>query len=172
MKYLIPSLLAVSVSTPALAQDCHATYAARLADAKRAVVARDAYVDEHRAEYVAAAWFQLHCRFLTDLEITVRKLDDPNAFVCEKAKGKPKNLTAGLVANFGSTPLVSEFQNQAFFGPNHACMEQDSTQGAALVGLDEMTPIQKLEFLCLGNGSETCTKARVSIEAARAKNPQ
>jgi hypothetical protein len=172
MKYAVAILLAASISTPALAEDCQASFAARLADAKRAVIARDAYVEQHQAEYRAATWFTDHCRFLSELEIAIRKLDDPRAFVCEKARGRPKHLSADVVANFGSAPLVSQFQAEDFYGPNHMCMDQDRAHGVALVGLDEMTPIQKLEFLCAGDGSEKCLKARASTEAARVKGHQ
>jgi hypothetical protein len=157
-------------SSPALADDCAASFPARLADAKRALGERDLYIEQHQAEYRAAAWFADHCRFLSELEITVRKLDDPNTFVCDpKAKGRPKILSAELVANFQFTPNVSQFQGAEFYSPNHACFDQDRTNRVALIGLEALAPIEQLEFLCHADESEKCVRARESIAALRAR---
>lgn len=72
--------IASLVAAPAIAEpseECAESYASRLEDAKRAISDLDAYLLEYAKARPAIEWFEAHCRFLSELEIAVRKLDDP-----------------------------------------------------------------------------------------------
>jgi hypothetical protein len=96
------------VTSLAMAQTpCEETFPARLAAAKADVNAwfkeDDAYQKYLRSpQGKAMTFFSEHCRFLNQLEIAIRKLDDPLSFVCDPHAGpKPKALTTRLIAETG-----------------------------------------------------------------------
>lgn len=165
-------LAACAVHFPVLAQDtCAETYPARLADAKQAVARFETYQRRYAEARPALEWFQAHCRFLDELERVVRKLDDPNAFVCEQAKGRPKNLSAQLVIEFSVDPDVGSFQADQHHDLNNRCSERDAAERIGLVfgagsELDQVR--HRLLVVCYGDDRPACVKAREAIGAARA----
>lgn len=174
---LVLVLVAALWVAPALAQapaaQCASTFPARLADAKQAVAAHEAWLHEHEKARPAVEWFEAHCHFLSELERAVRKLDDPNAFVCDpKAKGRPKQLTAELVLEHSLEPNVGSFQADQHHDLNNRCAELDQAARVGLVfGELELKWLvaHKLEVSCYGDDSERCVQARATIAVARAK---
>lgn len=163
-------LLALLVCSVARAQEppdaCALSFPERLADAKRALAQSqdETAAYERSGARAAAEWFGAHCRFLEPLELAIRKLDDPNAFVCDpKAKGRPKRMTYEMVVSAPSA--ASQLQN--FRTENRQCEQSDRAARIALVGLDELGPLQQLELLCYADDRASCVKAREVLERAR-----
>lgn len=135
--------------------ECAATFPVRLADAQHAVLEHEAFMVEYEKARPAVEWFEAHCRFLNELELAARKVDDPNAFVCDaKAKGRPKNLTAELVMTYATIPSSSSYQEH--WGPDNRCEASDRAARIRLVGLDELDVAGKLRLFCFGRSSEKC----------------
>jgi hypothetical protein len=94
-------------SVAAAQTPCEETFPARLAAAKADVKEwfkeDDAYRKYLRSpQGKAMTFFSEHCRFLSQLEIAIRKLDDPLSFVCDPHAGpKPKALTTRVIAESG-----------------------------------------------------------------------
>lgn len=171
-------LLLLLISSPAAAQAerCAESFPARVADAKEAVFEYRAYLEQYEKARPAVEWFEAHCRFLTEREIAIRKLDDENAFVCDpKAKGRPKRLTSELVLRFSVLAPISDFQDDAFHGENHRCLERDRAERVGLVfgpraeGLDRLEQLlDEQEVMCWDDPRAPCVKARESMPAKRA----
>lgn len=170
---VLVALVAVQALAQAPAEQCAATFPARLADAKQAVVAFETYQRRYAEARPALEWFQAHCRFLDELERVVRKLDDPNAFVCDpKAKGRPKNLSAQLVLDFSVEPNVGSFQADEHHDLNNRCTELDEAERVGLVfgaGTEKDQVFHRLLVICFGDERASCVKAREAIAGARAK---
>jgi hypothetical protein len=115
------------------ATECRDTYAERLEDAKRAITATLAELRERKRVGADAAisWFDAHCRFLSKLEIVVRKLDDENAFVCDTAKGRPAALTGAFLLRYMNSPPAGEFQARR--AEDLACEPYDAAERESLV---------------------------------------
>lgn len=147
---------------------CAATYPARLADAKTGLAQYNTYMREAEKARPAVEWFSLHCRFLTELEITVRHIDDPNAFVCDPAaRGKPSNLTSELILNFSTLPTTMTFQTRQ--GENHMCSAADERAGRMVLAFGELTDIQVVEALCYEDDRPSCVRVRETIAKLKAK---
>jgi hypothetical protein len=158
-------LVLLAAAGTARAQDsCAASFPARLADAKLALVAWADAIEAFDAARPRVEWFEAHCRFLSPLERAVRKLDDANAFVCDARK--PAGLTADLVIRYSVAPSVGVYQ--AEHGENHRCQVADR---AARIGLVFVEPslLERLAVLCWDNDTPRCVTARAAIDAARAK---
>jgi hypothetical protein len=157
--------------TPPPEAQCAASFPKRLADAKQAIVQHGDFMAGYKAARPALEWFEAHCRFLSELELAVRKLDDPNAFVCDpKAKGRPKGLTSELVLQYSTLPSVGVWQEH--HGENHRCLETDRASRVALVISAEeglAGRAQRMEVICYGDDRPSCKELRTSLEAARAK---
>jgi len=173
MKYTLVLLVLSIVPVVAQADECSETFPARVADAKQAIVRFEAFSKDYEQARPALEWFEAHCRFLGELERVVRKLDDPNAFVCNpKAKGRPKSLTAELVMTYSVAPDVGSFQSDAFHDLNNRCLELDQAARVGLVfgAISEKERLaQRLEVACYGDDRPECVKALEAIAAWRAK---
>jgi hypothetical protein len=103
---------------------------------------------------MAEGFFVQHCRFLTKLERTVRKLDDPSAYVCEPGAKEPKELSEAVRVGSKEGWFGSGLTWQQAFVDAHAdlqraneeCAQSDAAQRVSLVlpavdmqmpGLDE-----------------------------------
>jgi len=130
-------------------------------------------------------WYLEHCRALSPLEIAIRKIDDPWAFVCEKAPGRPAGLTPKFVREHNDPPgVVADFQTQA--EESQACAkvdpvsldlrsptEPDEDEGKRVHQLWQLRGLaRKFEVLCYdakGAKAATCAKERddtAKLEAA------
>jgi len=155
------------------AAECASSFRTRLADAKRALAEYAEYRKAYEAARPAVEWWGQHCRFLSELENAIRKNDDPNAFVCDTKKGRPKNLTAELIMQFNTE---APGPDQHFGYDNDQCREFDrADHGVELVlggvnaAPDFETAANEMLVLCYEDTRPTCVKARESVEAARAK---
>lgn len=109
MRYLhiLALVLSTVVPSAASAQTCAETFPARLERARASLKAWSKENAEYKKylaspEGKAITFFTEHCRFLSQLEIAIRKLDDPMSFVCDPTAGKkPKALTTRLLAESG-----------------------------------------------------------------------
>lgn len=152
------------------ADECAASFPERLADAKHAFNERAQYVQRYEKSGAEAklAWFDAHCRFLSELERVVRKLDDPNAFVCDpKAKGRPKGLVSYVELAALEPPPYSELQG--FHNENHLCLESDQRDRVAVLLREEMTKLEQLEFACYQDTRPMCAGSAELIAKVRAK---
>lgn len=155
---------------PPAVDSCAASYPERLADAKHALSEWMAFMAEFQKVKPKIEWFEAHCRFLEQLEIVVRKIDDPNAFVCNTSKGRPKDLTSELVMQYSTLPSVGAYQN--FGGENAACMERDETARMSLfvpTGDDLASAGARLLLSCFNDDGPDCVEARAAVAAAHAK---
>lgn len=152
---------------------CAESFPARLADAKQAVASFETFQRRYAEARPALEWFEAHCHFLEELDRVVRKVDDPNAFVCDpKAKGRPKNLTAELVLEFSVQPNVGAFQADQHHDLNNRCSERDQAARIGLVfgaGSEKDQVFHRLLVICYGDERPACVKARETIAAARTK---
>lgn len=173
---LVLVVLVALVAAPAVAQspaaaECAATFPARLVDAKQAVTAFEGNMQRYQKAKPALEWFEAHCHFLSELELAVRKLDDPNAFVCDpKAKGRPKGLTAELDLEFSVEPNVGAFQADQHHDLNNRCSELDQAVRIGLVfgsGTERDQVAHRLLVVCFGDDRPACAKARETIGARR-----
>lgn len=165
---ILAALIVLPVSAAAdPPKSCAESFGERLADAKRALAELGLLEAEAAKHAPTVAWFEAHCRFLTDLERVERHVDDEAAFVCDpKAKGRPASLTADVVLRYATLPSVGSYQ--AHHGENGRCYDDDKAARTPLL-FGELTALQRLEVLCYGDESVRCVKARASIAAARAK---
>jgi hypothetical protein len=150
--------------------ECAASFPERLADAKRTYVEREKYEERFEKSGAKAKleWFDAHCRLLSELEITVRKLDDPNAFVCDpKAKGRPKGLTSFTELAALSPPPYSELQG--FRNENYGCEESDEKSRIKLVLHDQRSVVEMAELVCYQDERPMCVTTRENIAKVRAK---
>ena len=103
-------------------------------------------------------WFTEHCRFLSEAERIVRRINDPAAFVCDGSPGRPKGLTSKYVLAHSQAPDgMSGFQE--FANENHFCAEHDASERISL-DLSDPTPTRRLEVLCYDSPSPKCEKFR------------
>lgn len=162
-----------SESPPAVApvtrheQECAESFPARLADAKTGLALYNTYMRDFEKARPAIAWFEAHCRFLTDLEVAIRKIDDANAFVCDpSARGKPKGLTSALVLSYSTEPTTMTFQTRQ--GDNHVCAAADERAGRISLAFGPLTRMQIVELLCYQDERASCVKARETIAKLKA----
>lgn len=100
-------------------EKCSASFNARLAEARAAIASKQAYDKELKK----MDWWSEHCRFLSPLEIGIRKLDDPNSFVCDTQKGRPPGLTTKFVLEHGVGLGYEQWQTHS--EENLACQSHD-----------------------------------------------
>lgn len=170
MKHVLSAVVVLCCTSAARADlptACAESFPARLADAQRALRAYEAYQRQYDAAQPAVLWFEANCHFLSELERAARREDDLNAFVCRTKKGRPKSLTAELVAEFQTHAPFTSFLADEFHGPDHQCLEEDRAQRVGLLLRDDASPIERLELMCFGDASERCERARAAIAAAR-----
>lgn len=149
---------------------CDATFAERLADAKKALTEYGQYTRQCGAAQPKIDWFNAHCRYLSKLEIAIRKLDDENAFVCDKKK--PQGLTTELLLQCASAePTLGSFQD--FGSENMMCAARDGAQRVSLFLTGNESKLEAViaqqQILCYGDERPSCIKARAAIAAVRAK---
>jgi hypothetical protein len=150
---------------PSPPDECASTFEARLADAKRGLALYKAHMREYEKARPALEWFEAHCRFLNELELAIRKLDDPNAFVCDPGAGKrPKGLTSELVITYSTLPSQMTFQERQ--GENHMCERKDARDRIALT-FHDLTEIEIIEVLCYADERPACVQARENIATLR-----
>lgn len=149
---------------PELPAECAASYPERLVDAQHAIAEQAAYMVEWRR---VMPWFEQHCRFLTELERAVRKVDDPAAFVCDTNKGRPRELTSRYVAEHSAPADVVLFQE--IVGDNDRCAPYDVADGRPVLVLRDPTPAQTLAVICYASSRPSCVAARKAIEGATAR---
>jgi hypothetical protein len=160
-----------AVREAAKAAECAQSWPTRLADAKQALVA----AGRAQADKVAAnklAWFDQHCRFLNPLEIAIRKLNDPNSFVCDTQKGRPAGLTSSFVLDHQGGLALGDVQE--LLADDRVCEPFDDAERMSLVMNDSNTDAasvgQRLAVLCYDDDRPKCVQARASIAAWRAKH--
>jgi hypothetical protein len=151
-------------SPPELPAECAASYPERLVDAQHAITEQAVYMAEWGR---VMPWFDQHCRFLTELERAVRKIDDPAAFVCDTRKGRPAELTSTFVAEHSGPADVVLFQE--IVGDNDRCAPFDVAEGRPPLVLRDPTPAQTLAVICYASARPSCVEARKAIEAATAR---
>lgn len=162
-------------------QACAATYELRLQDARQGIEARDRYIAERTKLLPMFEWFREHCRYLTPLEIAIRKLDDENAFVCDTKKGRPKELTPEIVGEYADPASGIAFVEH--YRTNSLCEALDVAAGRpSLVtfGAEPSDPLEKrqraslrdIDILCWKVESEKCTKLRAAVAKFKARAPQ
>lgn len=153
---------------------CAESYPERIADVRRARAEHAAYMAEHKR---LAVWFNEHCRFLSELEIAIRKLDDELSFVCDTQKGRPKGLTGAAVAPYlVPTTIVIHME---WSHSDVVCEPHDVSAGRPSLNLHEPVSDDKreaaaytvrlLEALCWQIEGKECDAARAAIAALRAK---
>jgi len=150
--------------------ECAASFPERLADAKRAYSEHVRYEQRYESSGARAKleWFDAHCRFLSELERAVRKLDDPNAFVCDpKAKGRPKGFTDYMEVAALAPPPYSDLQGNR--SENYACDESDKKHRIGVILQENMTQLEQLELACYQDARPMCVSANEAIAKARAK---
>ena len=174
MKRLVLALITLfALTAPALAAppelpaECAASYPERLVDAQHAITEQAAYMADWQR---AMPWFEQHCRFLTELERAVRKVDDPAAFVCDTSKGRPRELTSRYVAERSAPLDVVIFQE--IVHDNDRCAPYDTAEGRPPLVLREPTAAQTLAVLCYASSRPSCVEARKALEAASARAEQ
>ncbi|HEX7476324.1 MAG TPA: hypothetical protein VF331_00815 [Polyangiales bacterium] len=158
----------VAARAAELADQCRASFPDRLADARQALAAFDAAQQAYKAAANAAEWFGVHCRFLSELEIAIRKLDDPNSFVCDTRVGRPKRLTAEIVSDGQAEPVLRAYQDRA--NDDDACAALDAAERMSLVEPEQGALARtafRIELLCYGDERPSCVKARAAIAAKR-----
>jgi hypothetical protein len=153
--------------------ECAASFPERLADAKAAVrehIRQEGLAKRDTATQAKFDWFDAHCRFLSPLEIAIRKLDDPNSFVCDTSKGRPKGLTTQFVLA-GRGEAESAAGLQKLRGDSALCSDSDKAAriNVYLGGFDDWPATDKLEILCYGDERPKFVKACEDVAAARAK---
>lgn len=142
------------------AESCARSFPARLRDAKAAIERRD---ERTRDTLSARAWFQEHCRLLSEAELAAREPGDPDAFVCDTWSGRPSNLRAAVAP----LPAVSEFQSPRAVAQNRRCAEHDARERVSLDLSDAEDIAAPLQVNCYGISSERCTRARAVIAEHR-----
>lgn len=172
MKYLAitTALVLASITTVARAQDtskCQATFPARLAEAQQAIMQWDAQrkAEDGRAkspqgkrEAQLVEFFSEHCRFLEEIEIIVRKLDDRNSFVCDAPK--PKGMTSKLMVELMSVhPGVQDTGEHAY--ENVVCRDADPVSLAISSDNDDPANNARVALVqCYENDSKVCGELR------------
>lgn len=158
---------------------CGLSYNERLADARSAIQRSWEYDSEVAAYRPALDWFEQHCRFLEWEEIVVRKLDDPDSFVCDTNKGRPKGLnaeqiqyfqhngrelTVSVLVKWGHSNLLCREHDEKAGRPSlvFAPLPQDASRDARRSAL-----IAKIDVMCWQVVSEKCTKTLASVASWR-----
>ncbi len=149
---------------------CAATFRDRLASMRETLVGYEQHNREHER---LIPWFNEHCRFLTDLEIAIRKLDDENSFVCDTQKGRPKGLTSTAVIDHMSRALPVD----DYVWVNRACEAADIRTFGVSLSFDlpdtrwsstkEWTgePYVKLvHVLCFEHDTKACAELRAKVD--------
>ncbi|HKO90620.1 MAG TPA: hypothetical protein VJU61_05685 [Polyangiaceae bacterium] len=115
-------------------------------------------------------FFDNHCRFLSDLERAIRKIDEPNAIVCNKPK--PKGLTLDIVA-YGSVEYSEPRLHIAGDAANRRCQASDTAERFSLVfnpdGQDAESLIASQSLLCYADDRPSCKKAMPLVAQLKAK---
>jgi len=102
-------------------EQCAASFHARHVETRKATAAQSTYMAEYNR---AMPWFNEHCRFLSELERVARKLDDPNAFVCDPAAtGRPAGLTHAFVDAHLAPAEIEQWQSSS--AENIECAKVD-----------------------------------------------
>jgi len=166
---LIAAMLTACPLT-SMAQDsaCADTFAQRLQTVRAQIKewAREAAAQaawERSPQGKAVAFFSQHCRFLSPLEIAIRKLDDPMSFVCDPSAGpKPKALTTKVLAESGNTGLVLQGSGIE----NHACKTQDPVDLGVNSDMSDPLNLVKITLvICHGDDRQDCLDARRTAQA-------
>jgi len=144
---------------------CAASFSARLADARKALQLQAAFA---RDTARVMPWFEAHCRLLSPLEIALRKLDDPNSFVCEPAAGRPSGMTPRFVLEHSYEHNASEFQMRV--APECAPYDPVALDLRGLPPAVDATRAEKLRGLaatvgvqCYQKSTPACVKARKTL---------
>lgn len=150
-------------SNEANAETCAASFPERLADFRQAIPA----FEEYRADYDRVMpWFYEHCRWLTDLEIAIRKIDDAAAFVCDTRKGRPRGLTAEFALDH-SYPVNSPVLFVEHREPNDWCSAFDAQDRVSLAMSQFDAPLNTLrivvEGMCWRVESKRCAQQRAAL---------
>lgn len=151
-----------------LEAECEASYPERLADAKNGLALYRNFLAEYEKVKPVVEWFEAHCRFLNELELAARRLDDPNAYVCDpSARGKPGSLTANMILTYSVLPSETSFQTRQ--SDNHYCSAVDTRAGRMSLTFGELTDLEIIEILCYQDDRPSCLKARETIAKVKAK---
>jgi len=159
---------------------CAESFPERLQDARDAIMRWQ----QEAAEYERIMpWWNEHCRWLSDLEIAIRKIDDANAFVCDTKKGRPKGLTADLVLDHQQRPTAQNFQKH--FQPSYLCESFDTAERVSIVMRDSYDPARhttkeqirevvalEVRVMCFQVENEKCTKARAAVAEVSPPEPR
>lgn len=148
-------------------QTCADSFPERLADFRAAVPAHQQYMAEYNR---AMPWFHEHCRWLTDLEIAIRKIDDAAAFVCDTQKGRPAGLTSEFALDHNAPAGLSIFIDHS--ASNRVCAEFDAKDRVMLFATSfDSQAVQArviIEGMCWQVSSAKCDQGRAAIAAADA----
>ena len=120
------------------AQTCAQSFPERLQDARDAIERAATEAQEYDK---VMPWWNEHCRWLTDLEIAIRKIDDPNAFVCDTKKGRPKGLTSDFVLDHQQRATAQP--KQKFFASSFLCEPFDVAERVSIVMRDSYDPARQ-----------------------------
>lgn len=147
------------------ADTCSESFPARLADFRQSVVAQQRYMREYER---VMPWFDEHCRWLSELEIAIRKIDDPAAFVCDTRKGRPKGLTSEFALDHQGPRTVENFVDDA--AANTWCHLYDAASAVTLnLGYAE-PPINEprviMEAMCWHVEGAKCDRVRAALAAS------
>lgn len=150
------------------AETCAESFPVRLADFRSAASQHQRYMAEYNR---VMPWFDEHCRWLTELEIAIRKIDDPAAFVCDTQKGRPKGLTTQVALEHNvEVDLVIMVQ---FSHANTWCAEHDAGGRVSLALSQAKSEFEnteiKIEGMCFEVSSAKCDSARTALADARAQ---
>lgn len=150
----------------ATAETCAATFPERLADFRQGIVQHQQYMTVHDR---IMPWWTEHCRWLTDREIAIRQIDDPNAFVCDTQKGRPKGLTSEMVLDYQSPQDAAIFID--YSDEDRWCEAFDVAAGRVSLRLGQWeSPAEQariiLTGMCWQVTSAKCDKARAALAAA------
>jgi len=159
---------AVATGAQADAATCAASYPERIAGVKQAIIEWDAYTKERSKHLKALDFFDAHCRFLTELEVAIRKLNDPNTIVCKTEKGRPKDVTAEVITGYHLAASPQSFVEEHGF-ENHRCAAYDAAERLALVLPEDLNIGEQQELLCWGRDTPSCASSLAALEVARAK---
>lgn len=156
---------------------CAESFAERLQDARDAVIAKQEY---DKVYYRIRPWFEAHCRWLTDLEIAIRKIDESPSFVCDTKKGRPKGLTAEVAVEHQDWLNIATFQKHA--RSDDVCAPYDKVERVSLVLRTSYVEEERerpeakrddlarlVAVMCWQVESEQCSKAWAGLAAAGVK---
>jgi hypothetical protein len=145
------------------AETCAASWEERLADFRAAIPAQQRYMKAYNR---VMPWFYEHCRWLSELEVAIRKLDDTASFVCDTKKGRPKELTSDFALEHQGPEHASIFIE--YFEANRLCQDFDAAERVSLLfGQFDSEAEQArviLTGMCWHVSSANCDKARPFLQ--------